>query len=429
VTKAYDPEVTRRALEALRHQRIEPFEKGFTALAPTTPAEVVERGVRLRDGRLTFPLMVLRESALEANVATMAAWCREHGVELAPHGKTSMSPEITARQLAAGAWGVTAATISQARAFVEVGVRRVLLANQLVDPAGIGWLATAMNADPELTLIGYVDSVDGVALLDRELTRHGATRRLPVLVELGVPGRRTGARTLDAAVTVARAAAATTTLRVVGASGFEGVLGHARTEDALAAVAEFCRRIRALGLRLLDEGLIDSDVGLLLSAGGSTYFDVVATELSGAPATVVLRSGGYVTHDDGLYAHATPLPTGGEPYELRAALEVWGCVLSRPEPGRVLVGAGRRDVPFDVALPLVRAAWGRDDVPRRVDGVTVTALNDQHAFLDVPAECDVRVGDLVCFGIAHPCTAFDKWRLVPVLDDEDRVVEVVHTLF
>jgi D-serine deaminase-like pyridoxal phosphate-dependent protein len=429
VTKAYDPEATRRALEALRHRQIEPSEKGFTALAPTTPARVVEQGVRLRDGRLTFPLMVLRESALEANVATMAAWCRERGVELAPHGKTSMSPQITARQLAAGAWGITAATISQARAFIEVGVRRVLLANQLVDPAGIAWLATAMNADPALTLIGYVDSVDGVALLDRELARHGASRPLPVLVELGVPGRRTGARTVEAAFEVARAAATTTTLRVVGASGFEGVLGHARTDAALAAVADFCRQIRALGLRLLDEGIIDSDAGLLLSAGGSTYFDVVAAELAGAPATVVLRSGGYVTHDDGLYAHATPLPTGGTPYELRAALEVWAYVLSRPEPGRVLVGAGRRDVPFDVALPSVRAIWGGDGQRRRVDGVTVTALNDQHAFLDVPAECDIQVGDLVCFGIAHPCTAFDKWRLVPVLDDEDRVVEVAHTLF
>lgn len=429
MTKAYDPEATHHALETLRHRRIEPTEKGFTALAPITPAEVVKQGVTLRDGRLTFPLMVLRESALAANVATMAAWCRERGVELAPHGKTSMSPQITARQLAAGAWGITAATISQARAFVEVGVRRVLLANQLVDPAGIRWLATAMNADPDLTLIGYVDSVDGVALLDRELGRHGATRRLPVLVELGVPGRRTGARTLEAAVDVARAAAATTTLSVVGASGFEGVLGHGRTDADLAAVADFCQKIRTLGLRLLDDGLIDSSLGLLLSAGGSTYFDVVATELAGAPATVVLRSGGYVTHDDGLYAHATPLPTGGAPYELRAALEVWAYVLSRPEPGRVLLGAGRRDVPFDVALPTVRGVWGSGGQPRRVDGVTVTALNDQHAFVDVPAECDIGVGDIVCLGIAHPCTAFDKWRLVPVVDDQDRVVEVAHTLF
>lgn len=61
--------------------------------------------------------------------------------------------------------------------------------------------------------------------------------------------------------------------------------------------------------------------------------------------------------------------------------------------------------------------------------MSVSALNDQHAFLDLPAEADLAVGDLVRFGISHPCTAFDKWRLVPVVDEEDRVVEVAHTLF
>ncbi len=426
---AYDPQALHEHLDALARQTIAPTETGFTWLGPTTAAELVERKVALRGGELTFPLMVLRESALTSNVTSMAAWCKEHGVELAPHGKTSMSPEITARQLAAGAWGITAATIGQARAFVETGVRRVLLANQLVDPAGIGWLAAATNADPALTVLGYVDSVEGVALLDRELTRHGATRPQPVLVELGVPGRRTGARTDAEALEVAHAVAATATLKVAGATGYEGVLGHGRTADDLDDVARFCRGVRALGLRLLDEGLVDPAAGLIVSAGGSTYFNVVARELAGEPATAILRSGGYVTHDDGLYSHATPLPTGGSPYELRAALEVWAYVLSRPEPGRALVGAGRRDVPFDVDLPLVRRVLSPDGTTRDAAAVTVSSLNDQHAFLDLPTGSDVSVGDLVCFGISHPCTAFDKWRLVPVVDDGEVIVDVAHTMF
>ena len=430
MTSAYDPEVLQTTLLTLRHQTIAPTEKGFAGTGATTAADLVDRTVSLRGGELTFPLMVLRESALMSNVTTMAAWCKERGVELAPHGKTSMSPEVTARQLAAGAWGITAATIGQVRSFVEIGVRRVLLANQLVDPAGIGWLAAATNADPDLTVIGYVDSTEGVALLDQELSRHGATRRLPVLVELGVPGRRTGARSAEAALAVARAAAATRTLQVVGATGYEGVLGHGRSDTDLDGVARFCQGVRDLGLRLLDDGLVDAAAdGLLVSAGGSTYFDVVARELAGAPATAVLRSGGYVTHDDGLYAHATPLPAGGSPYELRAALEVWAYVLSRPEPGRALVGAGRRDVPFDVDLPLVHRIVDRSGAERDPSDVVVSSLNDQHAFLDLPADSDLAVGDLVCFGISHPCTAFDKWRLIPVLDDDDVITDVAHTLF
>lgn len=432
MTAAYDAKALESALEALRQRPVDPADKGFTALAPMTPAELVDRKTSLHGGELTFPLMVLRESNLAGNVATMAAWCEDRGVVIAPHGKTSMSPEVTARQLRAGAWGITAATISQVRAYAEVGVRRILLANQLVDPAGIGWLAAATNADPDLTVLVCVDGPENVELLDRALAAHAATRKLPVLVEIGVPGRRTGARGHEAALEVARAAAAAETLMVVGATGYEGVLGHGRTDADLEAAAEFCREIRRLGLALRDEGLLQSPDGeLLLSAGGSTYFDVVAQEFAGVPySTAVIRSGGYVTHDEGLYGHATPLPTGGEPYELRTALEVWGYVLSRPEPTRALVGAGRRDVPFDVAMPLVQEIVAPDGTRREDPGsVTVSALNDQHAFLDLPADSGLAVGDLVRFGISHPCTAFDKWRLIPVVDEDDRIVEVAHTLF
>jgi len=448
MSPAYDTDRLEHALQTWRHKLIEPTEKGFAALGPVTPAELVERKVSLHDDQVTFPLMVIKESALTSNVATLAAWCGERGVRLAPHGKTTMSPELIGRQLAAGAWGVTAATIGQVRSFVEFGVRRVLLANQLVDPAGIAWLASAANADPALSVICYIDSLEGVGLLDQELSRAGFRGRLPVLVELGVPGRRTGARSATTALEVARAAARTATLGVVGASGYEGVLGHSRTPDMLAAVAQFCRDVRSLARELRSQDLIDVDVvsqvdeeaDVLVSAGGSTYFDVVARELAdgdgaqandegGARVVAILRSGGYVTHDDGLYAVDTPLPTGGSPHELRAALEVWAHVLSRPEPGRALVGAGRRDLPFDAGLPIVRRVVSARGSERPVDGITVTALNDQHAFLDVAAEAVLEPGDRVGFGISHPCTAFDKWRVIPIVDDDYVIVDVVHTLF
>jgi D-serine dehydratase len=390
-------------------------------------AELRKQPVRFANAaslfELTFPAMVLRAGALESNVATMAAWCRSHGVKLAPHGKTSMSPEVTYRQLSAGAWGITAATIDQVRTFVEMGVRRVLMANQLVDPAGIAWLASALAADPALTVIGYVDSVAGVALLDRSLAAGGLSRRLPVLVEIGVRGKRTGVRTLAEGAEVARAAAATETLAVVGCSAFEGVFGP-RNEETLAAVASLCSSVRQLGLELAGAGVIAGEP--ILTAGGSTYFDVVASSLSAGPepATVVLRSGGYVTHDDGLYSVETPLPS-----DLHAAIDVWAYVLSRPEPGRALIGAGRRDVPFDVALPIVRSASSVAGEQRDVSGVEVVSLNDQHGFLDLPESSDLAVGDRVCLGIAHPCTAFDKWRLVPIVSDDGKILEIAHTLF
>ena len=180
----------------------------------------------------------------------MAAYCARAGVALAPHGKTAMSPELGARQLAHGAWGITVATIGQLRTYRAFGFPRLLLANELVDEAGIAWLAAELAADPGFEAYCYVDSRDGVAILDRVLTASPAGRRLPVLVEIGHAHGRTGCRTDEQALDVAKAAAATGTLQVAGVAGYEGSIGASDGAQRLGLVTSFCRRLRALAGRL-----------------------------------------------------------------------------------------------------------------------------------------------------------------------------------
>jgi D-serine deaminase-like pyridoxal phosphate-dependent protein len=428
-----------RALTALRERPIPPTEKGFAALAtrhPISAASLRAERPALHEAGFTFPLMTLREAALRHNIEGMAAYCAAAGVELAPHGKTAMAPQLAAAQLAAGAWGITAATIDQLCAYRAFGVPRVLLANELVDPAGIGWLAGELAADPGFEAYCYVDSIEAVAILDAALTAHGAPRALPVLVEFGHLGGRTGVRTVQGAVDVAAAAAATSTLRVAGVAGYEGGIGHDADARTLAAVAEYCRTVRSLFTVLRDSGLIAGDA--ILTAGGSSYFDVVTRELAAdwkqdARPTVVLRSGAYLSHDHGFYGELSPAERGaaGE-LSLLPALELWAHVLSRPEPGLALLGAGRRDVAFDQGLPIplrVRRPDGSSGPVAAAERWEVTALADQHAFLRLPPRAPLSVGDLVCLGISHPCTTFDKWRVIPVVDAEDRVIDAVHTYF
>jgi D-serine deaminase-like pyridoxal phosphate-dependent protein len=345
-------------------------------------------------------------------------------VELAPHGKTGMSPELAARQLAAGAWGITVATIGQLRMYRTFGFPRLLLANELVDETGIAWLAGELAADHSFETYCYVDSADGVAILDRVLTAHPAGRRLPVLVEIGL--NRTGCRTDDQALAVAKAAAATSTLTVAGVAGYEGTVSGTGAR-ALEEVAAFCRRLANLAATLTDGG------EFIVTAGGSVYFDVVARELTAGGAaemTVVLRSGGYLFHDHGVYRRATPAARGvaGAPV-FRPALELWAQVVSRPEPGLALLSAGRRDVGFDAGLPVPLRARRRDGGEAELAGATVTGLNDQHAYLRLDPGTALAPGDVVGLGISHPCTTLDKWRLIPVLNDQDRVIDTVHTFF
>lgn len=427
-------------IEALRQRPITATDKGFGPLVaghPVSAASLAAARPPLHDAGLSYPLLTLRESALAHNIDAMAAYCLAAGVSLAPHGKTTMAPQLAARQLAAGAWGITVATIGQLQTYRAFGVTRLLLANELVDPAGIGWLAGQLNADPGLEVLCYVDSADGVAHLDRHLRGHTLERPLSVLVELGHARGRTGARTHGEALAVAAAAARTSTLAVAGVAGWEGGLGHRADPATLERVAAYCRGLRALTDGLHEAGL--SGDRPVLTAGGSAFFDVVVAELTAAtrPAVqprVILRSGCYITHDHGFYAVISPAvrhTAGG--LTLRAAFELWAPVLSRPEPGLVLLGVGRRDVSFDAGLPVPLRVRAQDDGAGReteaAAGLTVTALNDQHAYLTVPDDSGLRPGDLVCLGISHPCTTFDKWRVIPVVDDAGHVTDAIHTFF
>jgi D-serine dehydratase len=414
------------------------------ALAGHYRADLADHPEELRGsdpfgGRLASPFALLREARVDGNIAAMQDWCRRHGVQLAPHGKTTMSPELFARQLAAGAWGITVASPAQARVALAAGARRILVANEVTDAAGIRWLGTTRGSHPDVEVACYVDSLDGVALLERGLEGtlpEGAT--LDVLVELGVPGGRTGTRTGDQAVEVVRAVSAGERLRLAGVSGYEGVAASDSSPEGLAAVDAFCAGLGALAERLLGEGLAtpSADRPFILSAGGSSYFDHVATTLGAArdalgavPAVVVLRSGAYVTHDHGLYARVTPTARGGDGPALQPAFEVWGRVLSRPEAGRAIVDIGRRDAPFDQDLPL--PLWRRDADGGEPSSLTasVVSLNDQHAFLDLPDDQPLSPGDWVGFGISHPCTAVDKWNRLLLVDDDERIVDVLHTYF
>lgn len=417
--KIMGPDFAGPRLDALADEPLDWRYKGIPASWwGHTPAQVCARTPDPFADGAVGPLCVLSASALRHNLATMADWCRGRGVELAPHGKTHMAPQLLARQFAAGACAVTVATVSQVRTYRAFGVADVVLANEVVDAAGLAWLGRELDADPGFGLVCWVDSVRGVDLMTEALTAAGVARRLDVCVEVGMAGGRTGCRGAAAVDEVARAAAASERLRLVGVAGYEAAVGQDVTADAYAGVRAYLRELRAAVTRLAP--VFEADE-IVVTAGGSTYFDAVADELTGLwPAGLrvrtILRSGCYLTHDDGLYGRTSPLRE-----ELRPALTVWAQVVSRPEPDLALLTMGRRDVSFDQDLP----------VPYGLADSRVSRLNDQHAFLSAgPADRDaVDVGSWLEFGISHPCTVFDKWQLIPVLDDDRRVVDLIHTYF
>jgi len=428
-------------LDELLTAPVPPTTKGWPALAGALPLrEVGRQGWNLLREDLPLPVAVLRASALAHNSRWMRGFLEHFDVRLCPHGKTTMAPQLFARQLGDGAWGITVATVQQLMVCRRFGAPRVLMANQLVGRQAVRAVLAELQADPGFEFLCLVDSLDGVELLRRELEQMPLGRPFEVLLEGGVAGGRTGCRTSEEALAVARAIAAVPELALVGIEGFEDVVGG-RLAEAEPKIAAFLGYLVDLARACAAEDLF-APGPVILSAGGSKYFDQVASAFRAAdldrPVEIVLRSGCYLSHDSKIYTDAfarlrerTPeVDRLGE--GLRPALELWATVQSTPEPGLVIATMGKRDVSHDIDLPLAKQ-WLRPGLHQRPQdlgpGFEVIGLYDQHTCVRVPADSPLRVGDLVSFGISHPCTTFDKWRLLYVVDDDYTVTEALRTFF
>lgn len=422
--------------------RFDASTKGVPSVAaPVHLEEIAERGWNVLREDVPLPCAVLKETALAANLKRMNRFLQRYDLRLCPHAKTTMSPQLIRRQLEAGAWGVTAATATHVAAYRKMGVSRVLLANQLVGRQSIRSIAELLNQDAAFEFYCLVDSVALVQHLSHWASQflHPSTR-LDVLLEIGMRNARTGARSLADALLVARAVAREhASLTLAGVECYEGVVPGEPDAAGEARIGELFGLMREVTFSCEREGLFPRE-RLVLSAGGSAYVDLAAEALASVQidrATRVLRSGCYITHDNGwLHRHqarARERTVGME--ELPApqpALEVWAYVQSVHEPGHFIVTLGKRDVSYDIDLPIPRCWFrpGAHSVPQTLEGDHhVTRLNDQHAWLAGPAASSLRVGDMLAFGISHPCTTFDKWRLLYVVDSDYNVVEAITTCF
>ncbi|MCX4410497.1 amino acid deaminase [Streptomyces sp. NPDC059837] len=393
-----------------------------------TVRELAAQRRNLFTGGFTTPVLALSAERLTHNLELMETYAVRHGLAFAPHGKTSMAPQLFWRQIEHGAWGITLAVPHQVRVAREFGIERIFLANELVDAAALRWIASELAADPEFRFVCYVDSVRGVELMDAAL--HGSTRPVDVVVELAAgEGARTGVRTEAECAAVADAVAATRTLRLVGVAGYEGEVPRADPERVHA----WLRRLTALAVDFDKAGRFEGVAQIVVSAGGSAWFDAVADVFSelpdlSLPVLKLLRSGAYVSHDDGHYRRLTPFTRVPEEGALHPAFRLWAQVVSRPSPEQAFANAGKRDAAYDLDLPEVQVVR-RDGAERPAPGLTVTALSDQHAWLRTDPEADVEVGDWVGLGLSHPCTSFDKWQLIPLVEADGTVVDYVRTFF
>ena len=381
---------------------------------------------------VSLPALVVHQQALDHNIRWMQTFATNSGAELAPHGKTSMVPALFRRQIEEGAWGMTLATAVQTQAAYAHGVRRILMANQLVGRPNMALIAELL-ADSTFEFHCMVDHPDNVAALGAFFAERGL--RLNVMIEYGVPGGRCGCRTEAQVLELADAVLAQPSLALTGIEGYEGVI---HGDHAISGIKAFGASLVRLAVELQDKGAFARDRPIV-TAPGSAWYDLIAEAFDEQAVRErflsVLRPGSYVVHDHGIYkdAQCCVLDRRAELSEaLRPALEVWAHVQSMPEPGFAVIAMGKRDVAYDAGLPNPLRRYKAGVLPASgddVSGCKVTAVMDQHAFMTVAPDCELKVGDIIAFGTSHPCLTFDKWRSGCLVDDDLRVIEPFSTYF
>jgi D-serine dehydratase len=417
-------------------------DKGVPALPrPISLSEVRAQNWSVLREDVPLPIAILRESALRHNSSWMTSFLSRSGALIAPHGKTTMSPGIFDRQITDGAWGITLSTPHQVQVARSFGYNRIFYANQLVGRAAICYVLRELKAHPDFEFLCLVDSIVNARTLAEAAHELGLTKPLKLLVEVGYEGGRTGCRTLGEAIGLAEFVAENPLLELSGVEGFEGLLRGETREHTTQLVEAFLSQVTRVVERCDSLGLFDGP-SVILSAGGSAFYDLVIEAFSavriGRPVTVILRAGCYITHDsvllkrafEALQDRSSAAAALGE--GLQHALEVWAYVQSRPEPQKVIIALGKRDVSYDeFPVPLL---WfrpsGAEVHPSSVPaGHEVIGLNDQHCHMSVPADSPLAVGDMVGFGISHPCLTFDKWRVIHFVDDDYGITSSIRTYF
>ena len=410
------------------------------ALESVTLSGIAAKGWNILREDVPLPAAILRSSALAHNSRLMRQVLEESHACLCPHGKTTMSPQLFERQMKDGAWGLTVATVQQLRVTRHFGHKRIVLANQLVGRSAIRYVLDELRGNADFDFYCLVDSADGVNQLLNEIRAHSIERPLQVLLEIGSPGLRCGCRTKDEAMAVAQAVRnSDSRLALRGVEGFEGLFPCADGQsDPVVRFLNFLIEVA----RLLEREQLFAGGEILLTAGGSSYFDLVTRVSASAgvttPTRVLLRSGCYLIHDSGSYARfeqarQNRMDQAGKMLpKAESALEIWTYVQSVPEPSLAILTAGKRDCGHDAGLP-IPLKWFRPGLHQTPMSLgpdyVVSALSDQHAHMRIPSSNVLKVGDMIGLGISHPCTTFDKWKLVFVVDDAYNITSAVETYF
>ena len=406
------------------------------SVEPFPLGEISNKKWNILNEDMPMPIMVLKNDELNHNLTTFAEYLKQHNLSISPHGKTTMSPQLFYKQLEAGAWGITAGAINQIQVMYRYGIKKILLANQLLGKSHLKTIAHLINNDKDFSFYCFIDSVEQFQNIKSNLENITLINPINLLPEIGASNGRTGIRSKENFLELVNEISndKSNNFNFAGIASYEGI--SAIVMKGSQEVHDFCSFMEQI-INDIPPNQFSHLKELIITAGGSTHFDIIGERFSkldlSIPVRVLLRSGCYITHDHGPYLEA--LKTAEEDKNrqwdrvLQPALEIWSYVQSIPENNLAFLTMGKRDVPYDSGLPIPLKRFRPGKGFLDIGTAEIFNTNDQHAFVKLVDNHGWKVGDMICSGISHPCTAFDKWKFIPVVDSKYNVTDGVLTFF
>lgn len=349
---------------------------------------------------LPTPAMVIDTRIVERNLAKLATYCSEHGLNLRPHTKTHKSIAMARRQLAHGSKGLTIAKIGEAEVMRQAS-NDLLLAYPALDPYRAGHAAQLAR---EITVRVAIDSALAADVLSDAARKAGST--IGILVDLDVGFHRTGVQDAPAALALARHVSKQPGLR------FDGLFfypGHIKSNSTPGAHAPAMKGISGL-LRETIDTLAKDGLQVSIVSGGSTP---TAFESHYTPELTEIRPGTYIFYD---WNCAAP----GQVSVDDCAANLICTVVSDAVPGKIVIDAGTKTLTSD-RLGSDPENGGFGHLPKYPQA-KVIRLSEEHGEVDI-STCSSRpkLGERVRVIPNHICPCINLQDRVWVKNEDESV--------
>lgn len=296
--------------------------------------------------RMQTPALIVDLPVLTRNIDRMAEIARRHGVALRPHVKAHKSVAIARRQLAAGAVGVSCATLGEAEVMAAGGLSGILITSPVVTAEKTRRLADLARGAGPGAVLAVADHPAAVADLAR--AARGLDAPLPMLVDMNVGQGRTGVDGVEAVLRLAHEIVAAPGLTLAGLQAYAGHIQHVPDRDARARAAA---EVQAQVARVIRVAERDGLRFAIVTGGGTGTHDLDAA----SGLFTELQPGSYVFMDAeyrGVVAGDDDFP----PFDV--SLTVQTTVVSANQRDWVTVDGGTKCFATDAGAPVVARGAG-----------------------------------------------------------------------